>query len=81
VALLGARSYKVLGFCRADVASTKPSVGIPTREQQKDLQNAPARTVPQLSRRARTQQLPQDQAEVERADMNQLPLQDVVPSP
>ena len=54
---------------------------MPTREQQKDLQNARAKAVSQLSRRARTQQLAQDQAQVERADVNQLPLQDVVPSP
>ena len=45
------------------------------------MQNARAKAVSQLSRRARTQQLAQDQAQVECADMNQLPLQDVVPSP
>ena len=55
-------------------------MSIPTREQQKDLQNARAQAVSQLSRRARTQQLAQNQAQVEGADMNQLPLQDVVPS-
>ena len=55
-------------------------MSIPTREQQKDLQNARAQAVSQLSRRARTQQLAQNQAEVERADMNQLPLQNIVPS-
>src|ERR1035438_7721751 len=32
----------------------------------------------QLSWRSRAQQLAQDQAQVERADMNQLPLQDVL---
>jgi len=71
----------VPGFCRADAASTKPVVSIATRQQQKELQNARAKAVSQLSRRARTQQLAQDQAQVEGADMNQLPLQDVVPSP
>ena len=45
------------------------------------LQNARAKAVSQLSRRARAQQLAQDQAQVERADMNQLSLQDVVSSP
>ena len=55
-------------------------MSIPTREQQKDLQNARAQAVSQLSRRACTQQLAQNQAQVEGADMNQLPLQDVVPS-
>src|SRR5271165_5476606 len=45
-----------------------------------DQQNKPAKAVSQLSRRARTQQLAQDQAQVERADMNQVPLQDVVSS-
>ena len=39
-----------------------------------------AKAVSPLSRRARTQQLAQDQAQVERADMNQLPLQNVVAS-
>ena len=47
-----------------------------TREAQNKLNGA----VFQLSRRARAQQLAQDQAQVERADMNQLPLQNVVPS-
>jgi len=56
-------------------------MSIPTREQQKDWQNAGAKAVSQLSRRARTQQLAQDQAQVECSDVNQLPLQDVVPSP
>jgi len=60
----------VPGFCRADTASTKPVVNIPTREPQKDLQNVHAKAVPQLSRRARAQQLAQDQAQVEGADMN-----------
>jgi hypothetical protein len=60
----------VPGFCRADAASTGPAVSIPTREQQKDLQNARAKTVSQLSRRARAEQPTQDQAQVERADMN-----------
>jgi len=77
----GPRSYKVPGFCRADAASTKLVVSIPMQEQQNDLQNVRAKAVSQLSRRARTQQLAQDQAQVERAHMNQLPLQDVVPSP
>jgi hypothetical protein len=45
-------------------------MSIPTREQQKNSQNAPSKAVSQLSRRARTQQLAQDQAQVERADMN-----------
>jgi len=45
-------------------------VNIPTREPQKDLQNVHAKAVPQLSRRARAQQLAQDQAQVEGADMN-----------
>jgi len=45
-------------------------VSIPTREQHKDSQNARAKAVSHLSRRARTQQLAQDQAQVERADMN-----------
>jgi len=39
-----------------------------------------AKTVSDPSPRAHTQQLAQDQTEVERADMNQLPLQNVVPS-
>src|SRR5271157_2635313 len=77
----GSRSDKVPGFCRSDAASTKPVVSLPSREQQQGLQNVRARAVSQLSRRARTQQLAQDQAQVERADVNQLPLQDVVPSP
>src|SRR3974390_2518464 len=67
-------------LCRADAASTKPVVSIPTREQIKNLQNARAKAVSQLARRARTQQLAQDQAQVEGANMNQLPLQNVVPS-
>jgi len=50
----------VLGYYRADAASTEPVVSIPTREQQKDLQNARAKAVSQLSRRARTQQLAQN---------------------
>jgi hypothetical protein len=54
---------------------------IPTQEQQKGLQHTRTKAVPQLSGRARTQQLAQDQAQVERSDVNQLPLQDVVPSP
>src|SRR5271157_2891712 len=76
----GSRSDKVPGFCRSDAASTKPVVSLPSREQQKGLQNVRARAVSQLSRRARAQQLAQDQAQVERADVNQLPLQDVVSS-
>jgi len=71
----------VLGFWRADAASTMPVVCIPTRERQKDLQNARAKAVSQLWRRARTQQLAQNQAQVEGADVNQLPLQNVVPPP
>jgi len=49
-------------------------------EQQNYVQNKLARAVSQLSRRARTQQLAQDQAQVEGAYMNQLSLQNVVPS-
>ena len=52
--LPGPRSYKVPGFCRADAASTKPVVSRLTREQQKDLENARAKAVSQLARRART---------------------------
>ena len=56
-------------------------MSIATREQQKDLQNARTKMVFQLPRRAHAQQLAQNQAQVERAHMNQLPLQDVVSSP
>ena len=55
-------------------------VSIPTREPQKDWQNVLAKAVSQLSRRARTQQLAQDQAQVESTHMNQLSLQNVVSS-
>ena len=56
-------------------------MSLPTREQQIDLQNARTKAVSQLSRRSRTQHLAQNQAQVERADVTQLPLQDVVSSP
>jgi hypothetical protein len=55
-------------------------VSISTREQQKALQNTRANAVSQLSRRARTQELAQNQAHVARADMKQLPFQDVARS-
>src|ERR1019366_4456032 len=45
---------------------------------QKQAQNEACGSVFQLSWRSRAQQLAQDQAQVERADMNQLPLQDVL---
>ena len=41
-------------------------------------QNQASEAVSQLTRRARAQQFAQDQAQVERADMNQLPLQDIL---
>jgi hypothetical protein len=43
-------------------------------EQQKNTHNQPAEAVSQLPRRACTQQLTQNQAQVERANMNQLSL-------
>jgi hypothetical protein len=46
---------------------------------QKQTQNEACGSIFQLSRSARTQQLAQDQAQVERADMNQRPLQDILP--
>src|SRR5665213_1594815 len=47
---------------------------------QKQAQNEACGSVFQLSWRACAQQLAQDQAQVEPADMNQLPLQDILPS-
>jgi hypothetical protein len=70
----------MVGYSCADTAPTKPVVRIPTREQQEASQNASAEEVSQLSRRARTQQLAQNQAQIKRADLNQLPLQDIVSS-
>ena len=49
-------------------------------EPQEEAQNQPSGAVLPLSRRARAEQLAQNQAQVERADMNQLPLQNVLPS-
>ena len=60
--------------------ATKPVLTIPVREQQKNAYHEPAKTISQFSWRARTQQLAQDQAQVERAHMNQLPLQNVFAS-
>ena len=49
-------------------------------EPQEEAQNQPSGAVLPLSRRAHAEQLAQNQAQVERADMNQLPLQNVLPS-
>jgi hypothetical protein len=53
---------------------------IPVREQQTNAYHEPAQAISQFPWRARSQQLAQDQAQVERAHMNQLSLQHVVAS-
>ncbi len=53
---------------------------IPARDQQKNAYHEPSKAVSQFPRRARTQQLAQDQAQIERAHMHQLPFQNVVVS-
>jgi hypothetical protein len=58
----------------------KPIPSLPAREQEINEQKKHATTVSPLPRRARTQQLAQDQAQVERAHMDQLPLQNVLVS-
>jgi len=50
-------------------------------EQQEDAHDKHAEAVSQLPRSARAEHLAQNQAQVERADMHQLPLQNVLPSP
>ena len=51
---------------------------IPAGEPPEEAQNQPSGAVVPLSRRARAEQIAQNQTQVERADMNQLPLQDVL---
>ncbi len=58
----------------------KSLLTIPVREQQKNAYNEPAKAVSQFSGRARAQQCAQDQAQIERAHMHQLPFQNVVAS-
>jgi hypothetical protein len=62
-------------------AQRDPRNSLPQTQQkaQKSGKHLPS-TVFQLARRARTQQLAQNQAQVERAHVDQLPLQNVVPS-
>src|SRR5271156_4421366 len=50
-------------------------------EPQEEAQNQPCSAVLPLSRCARAEHLAQNQAQVERAHMHQLPLQNVLPSP
>ena len=49
----------------------------PTRKQEINKQNKAAEAVSQLPWRARSQQLAQDQAQIKRAHMDPLPLQNV----
>ena len=53
-----------------DSTSAKPILIYPTRENEIGKQNEPPKAVSPLPRRTRTQQLAQDQAQVERAYMN-----------
>ena len=62
---------------RGEMTPVKPDLPFPVQEPQKDTHYAVAEAVSQLSRCARSQQLAHDQAQVERADMDQLPLQNV----
>ena len=59
------------------MASLEPIRTFPAREQQISKQNKHATKVLPLPRRACTQQLAQNQAQIERAHMDQLPLENV----
>jgi hypothetical protein len=59
-------------------ASTGAIVAISTREQQQESQEARPEAISHLSRRSRTEHLAQNQAQSERAHMDQLPIQDVL---
>ena len=77
----GARWYDVFRNRRGDTASTRVVLTISVPEQQEDAYDKHAETVSQLPRSARAEHLAQNQAQVERAHMHQLPLQNVLPSP
>ncbi|HZL65971.1 MAG TPA: hypothetical protein VFC29_01430 [Candidatus Limnocylindrales bacterium] len=62
------------------MASAEPIGILSACKQEIKEQNQLGEAVSPLPRRARTQHLAQDQAQVERADMNQLPLQNVLVS-
>ena len=64
--------------------SEQPCGGNGRREAHQKAQEMPKHSsgaVSQLPRRARSQQLPQNQAQVERSHVNQLPFQNVLPAP
>src|ERR1039458_815813 len=69
-------------FCMAhgDAAPAEPISMLPAREQAINEQKKQATTIFPLPRRARTQQLAQDQAQVEGSHVDQLPLQNVLVS-
>lgn len=73
------RSYDILGSHLGDTAARKSQLTIPVSEQKKDARNEPVEAVSLLARRDRTQQVAQDQVQIEGADMNRLPLQNVFP--
>ena len=61
--------------------SQKRKGRLEARQKPQKLPKHSRSAVSQLARRACAQQLPQDQAQIERAHMHQLPFQNVFPSP
>jgi hypothetical protein len=66
---------------RGGTASTGVVLTISVPEQQKNAHDKHAEAVSQLPWRARSQELPRRQTQIERSYVNQLPFQNVLPSP
>ena len=64
-----------------DTSAGKPALPFPVQEPQKDTHYMASEAISQFSWRTRSQQIAEDQAQIERSDVNQKSLENVLVSP